>query len=183
MGMDLMEQICTTIWANKASLLRTLQVLEESNPASTARSPVANMVALTGRISQENLKRTLRSLNASLEAARGGTHGGPLTPDQINILVDHAAIDDENTIDYQAFLDAFEIVDLGAPPEDNSHALGGASPLTASDTKAVARGPVRQSRPQPVASPTVVSGGVAYLPGSPKPGLGRFSGTGQFRNF
>merc|ERR1712110_546105 len=124
-----MEQICTTIWANKASLLRTLQVLEENSPMSSAKSPAASFVAVgsfgamggtsLGRVSVDHLKSTLRTLNASLQAARGGTHGTPLTNDQINILVDHAAIDGDGTLDYQAFLDAFEIVDLGAPPEDS----------------------------------------------------------------
>ncbi|CAE8648409.1 unnamed protein product, partial [Polarella glacialis] len=104
---DLMEQICTTIWSNKASLLRTFQVLEEETLLTSAP---------TGRVSKENLRRTLRSLNASLEAARGGAHGAPLTGDQIDILVDHAVFDRDGTLDYQAFLDAFQVVDTGSPP-------------------------------------------------------------------
>jgi len=112
---DLMEQICTTIWANKASLLRTLQVLEETQEAPGSEDEVA---VPTGRVSRENLRRTLRSLNASLEAARGSVHGAPLTGDQIDILVDHAVFDAEDMLDCQAFLDAFEVVDTGAPPED-----------------------------------------------------------------
>lgn len=167
---DLMEQICTTIWANKASLLRTLQVVEESNPASSpVSSPVANMVAPSGRVSQDNLKRILRSLNASLEAARGATHGSPLTCDQINILVDHAALDAEGHLDYQAFLDAFDIVDLGAPVEEIQPASG----VPASH---VSRGLARPApaQHQPAAA---TPGQFTFVqhPSAP-PGLGRFGG-------
>eukprot|EP00428_Durinskia_dybowskii_P033917 CAMPEP_0170273086 /NCGR_PEP_ID=MMETSP0116_2-20130129/36504_1 /TAXON_ID=400756 /ORGANISM="Durinskia baltica, Strain CSIRO CS-38" /LENGTH=511 /DNA_ID=CAMNT_0010524311 /DNA_START=37 /DNA_END=1571 /DNA_ORIENTATION=- len=96
---DLMEQICTTIWANKPSLLRTMQVLEETS--------VAEQDGHVGRISREGLRQTLRSLNASLEAARGvGVHGAPLTEMQIDILVDHAAFDGDGRLSYQDFLDA-----------------------------------------------------------------------------
>lgn len=111
---DLMEQICTTIWANKPSLLRTFEILEES-PVAT---PTGAKSTKIGNVSQENLRCVLRSLNASLTAARGSAHGMPLTNDQIDILVDHAAIQEDGMLDYNAFLDAFQIVDTGAPPED-----------------------------------------------------------------
>lgn len=106
---DLMEQICTTIWANKGSLLRTLQVVEEDTHGG----------APTGRVSKEALRRTLRSLNASLEAARGGGHGAPLTQDQIDIIVDHASVGEDGTLDYQAFLESFQVIDMGAPPDED----------------------------------------------------------------
>jgi len=120
---DLMEQICTTIWTNKASLLRTFQVLEEADCEASMQAPA-------GRVSQGNLRRTVRSLNASLEAARGGTHGAPLTADQIDILVDHAVFDDSATLDYQAWLNSFQVIDMSASTEPQSEtvvAAGGAA--------------------------------------------------------
>merc|ERR1719215_2315666 len=76
---------------------------------------------MQGRISRENLRQTLFSLNASLGAARGvGAHGAPLTDVQIDILSDHAAFDEDGTLDYQAFLDAFQVVDTGAPSDDDA---------------------------------------------------------------
>merc|ERR1711904_265149 len=107
-----MEQICTTIWANKASLLRTFQVLEESAAGTPTRAATTPQ---TGFVSQDSLRCVLRSLNASLTASRGNTHGTPLTNDQIDILVDHAAIQEDGMLDYNAFIDAFQIVDTGAP--------------------------------------------------------------------
>jgi protein phosphatase len=107
--MDLMEQICSTIWANKPSLLRTLQVCEETLESSRSGD-------FTGRIHRDNLKRTLRSLNASL----GGSRGAPLTNDQIDILVDHAECDADGRLNYQKFLDAVQIVDTDPPPEEDS---------------------------------------------------------------
>lgn len=106
--LDLMEQICTTIWRNKASLLLNFKFIEEE--CAPGR--------ISGRVSKENLRRTLKTLNASLEASQGvGVHGAPLTSDQIDILVDHAVFDDLNTLDYQAFLDSFQIVDMGSTRE------------------------------------------------------------------
>merc|ERR1712217_474041 len=108
--MDLMEQICTTIWANKPSLLRTLQVCEESHEHTGSGN-------FAGRISKENLKRTLRSLNASLG---GSNRAAPLTSDQIDILVDHAECDSSDRLNYQQFLDSIQIVDTNPPPDDTS---------------------------------------------------------------
>merc|ERR1712187_931438 len=108
--MDLMEQICTTIWANKPSLLRTLQVCEESHEHTGSGN-------FAGRISKENLKRTLRSLNASLG---GSNRAAPLTTDQIDILVDHAECDNSDRLNYQQFLDSIQIVDTNPPPDDTS---------------------------------------------------------------
>ncbi|CAK9007399.1 unnamed protein product [Durusdinium trenchii] len=107
-GLDLMEQICTTIWRNKASLLGAFKFIEEE--CETGR--------LSGRVSKENLRRTLKSLNASLEASQGvGVHGAPLTSDQIDIIVDHAVFDTNNSLDYEAFLESFQIVDMGSTRE------------------------------------------------------------------
>jgi len=127
--MDLMEQICTTIFTNKSSLMRTMQVVEERSGSQPRRgSPSAGR----GRISREGLRQTLRSLNASLGAARGGglEHGAPLTDMQIDILVDHAAFDEEDTMDYQAFLDAFQILDTCAPSEGEEEDATPVSPAT-----------------------------------------------------
>lgn len=132
--MDLMEQICTTIWANKASLLRTFQVLEEAECEVSMQAPA-------GRVSQDNLRRTVRSLNASLEAARGGTHGAPLTVDQIDILVDHAVFDDNGTLDYQAWLNAFQVIDMCASNEPQSEtvvAAGGGTAATGASRRTFA---------------------------------------------
>lgn len=120
--MDLMEQICTVVWANKPSLLRTMQVLEERCGAEKGFPP--------GRISREGLRQTLRTLNASLGAARGGDpeHGAPLTEVQIAILVDHAAFDHEDTVDHQEFLDAFQIVDTGPQATEDEEDATPASP-------------------------------------------------------
>lgn len=176
--MDLMEQICTTIWANKASLLRTLQVLEENGQATPSPSNSENCPeAPLGRVSRENLKRTLRSLNASLEVARGSSHGAPLTGDQIDILVDHAAFHADGTLEYQAFLDAFEVVDAGAGIEDHATAppLAHRQPSSAGPMVHVtAVGPGR-----PVAAPAAATGGRALVvPGRPaqvsSPRLTRF---------
>jgi len=166
--MDLMEQICTTIWANKASLLRTLQVLEENGQAAPATAEGGGD-ALLGRVSRENLKRTLRSLNASLEAARGCGHGAPLTGDQIDILVDHAAFDAGGTLDYQAFLDSFEVVDTGAdvegqgtpPPLGQRHPGGAGAAARLMPPARVAVGPA-------VAAATPCAGrGTLVVPGRP----------------
>lgn len=106
--LDLMEQICTTIWRNKASLLLNFKFIEEE--VAPGR--------ISGRVSKENLRRTLKTLNASLEASQGvGVHGAPLTTDQIDILVDHAVFDENHTLDYQAFLDSFQVVDMGSSRE------------------------------------------------------------------
>jgi len=130
---DLMEQICTTIWANKASLLRTLQVLEDSACQGSGTAP-------TGHISAETLKRTLRTLNANLGASRGGSRAPPLTGEQIEILVDHSVVEDGNTIDYRAFLDAFQIVDTAAARHAGDEDLSPMSP-TKGDGAAAGRSP------------------------------------------
>merc|ERR1711957_55149 len=161
---DLMEQICSTIWANKPSLLRTMQVIEET-AAVESNTPL-------GRISRENLRRTLRTLNASLEAARAsGAHGAPLTEVQIELLVDHAAWEDDDTLDYQAFLDAFQIVDMGTQDEEDESSpqhspvgavQGAPVPMKPQQAYARAAGPVVPVPQHPVgrfgalsASPTV----------------------------
>ncbi|CAJ1407771.1 unnamed protein product [Effrenium voratum] len=114
---DLMEQICTIIWRNKASLLQAFKFVEEAECEASAKP-------MTGRVSKENLRRTLKSLNASLEASQGvGVHGAPLTSDQIDILVDHAVFDANNTLDYEAFLDSFQIVDMGSTRESQITAM------------------------------------------------------------
>ncbi|CAK9113325.1 unnamed protein product [Durusdinium trenchii] len=94
--------------SDKASLLGAFKFIEEE--CETGR--------LSGRVSKENLRRTLKSLNASLEASQGvGVHGAPLTSDQIDIIVDHAVFDTNNSLDYEAFLESFQIVDMGSTRE------------------------------------------------------------------
>jgi len=111
--MDLMEQICLTIWKNKGSLQQSFVFLEEKE---AERHPL--MPGVAGRVSREGLRATLRSLNSSLEATQGvGVHGAPLTADQIDLLVDHAVFDANNTLDWRAFLASFQLVDMGATRE------------------------------------------------------------------
>jgi len=127
--MDLMEQICTTIWANKPSLLRTLQVCEDT--LGTAVSG-----GVTGSLHRDHLKRTLRSLNASLGVSN---RGAPLTNDQIDILVEHAECDANGRLNYQRWLDAIQIVDTDPPAEEES-------------PKSPSRSPSFQQGPPPRAS-------------------------------
>jgi len=115
---DLMEQICTTIMANASSLLSTLQVLEERAAAAEERK--GGRPGAPGRVTRDIVRHTLRSLNASLEASRSASRGAPLTSDQIDIIVDHACVDADGSLDYKAFLDSFQIVDTLSGGEEGT---------------------------------------------------------------
>jgi len=148
--MDLMETICTTIWTNKPSLTRTLQLLEENFvPSTLDKGPIT----FSGRVTRENLKRTLRSLSASL-----GGQGGrktPLTKDQIDLLADHAAVDSDDRLNYFAFLDAIQIQDMYPANPDE------ASPMSPDTRKFVYN---------PAARSANTSGGTGFASFAPFPG-------------
>jgi len=91
MQICLMEQICTTIFLNKGALLKTFGVTDAH---------------YTQKIGREDFRRVLRSLNTSLNSS-----APPLTAEQINILVDHVNFSSDDMVNYQTFLDAFQVYD------------------------------------------------------------------------
>lgn len=160
--MDLMEKVYTTIWANKPSLLRTLQLLEES--LETSASDRSDSLSFSGMVSRENLKRTLRSLNASLAGGQAGR--APLTRDQIDLLVDHGAFDSDDRLNYLSFLDAIQVEDTDPPSGDPT------SPL---EEKISPFGFAYNPAPRPAATGSKSSPGASKLSNDDRFGFGAMS--------
>mmetsp|Transcript_134662 Transcript_134662/g.430078 ORF Transcript_134662/g.430078 Transcript_134662/m.430078 type:complete len:977 (+) Transcript_134662:670-3600(+) len=92
---DLFEQICSTVWCNKEALLRALHNLDPDK---------------TMRVNADTLNKALHQLNTTI----GGDCKSkrPLLGFQIEALVAHINLDEDGLVDYNAFLDAFQVKDV-----------------------------------------------------------------------
>eukprot|EP00927_Polykrikos_kofoidii_P044306 TRINITY_DN38306_c0_g1_i1.p1 TRINITY_DN38306_c0_g1~~TRINITY_DN38306_c0_g1_i1.p1 ORF type:complete len:1039 (+),score=142.57 TRINITY_DN38306_c0_g1_i1:51-3119(+) len=90
---DVMEHVCTTIWANKAAFLVACRNLDVHHSCE---------------ISKPHLCAVLRALNVS--SGIGCGDGPPLSEEQIEILIDHTHFDPAtDKINYRDFFDSFQI--------------------------------------------------------------------------
>jgi len=90
---DLFEQICATVWCNQEALLSAFHALDPD------RTMMADAAMLT---------QALNGLNRTI----GGSQGHrPLLPVQIEALVSHIQMDENGHVNYNAFLDAFHVID------------------------------------------------------------------------
>lgn len=89
---DLFEQICSCVWGNKEALLSVFHRID------TERRMKVDAAGIT---------RALEEMNSIV----GNGHKRPLLPFQIEALVSHLNFDEECMVNYQEFLDAFEVRD------------------------------------------------------------------------
>jgi len=94
---DLLEHICTIVWANKPALLSSFLLFDDGH---------------TGSVTRAQLSETMRALNLSIDS-----RSPPLTEEQIQTLVDHTRFDaTTNLVRYRNFLDSFQVFDTSFPP-------------------------------------------------------------------
>lgn len=94
---DLMEHVCTFVWANKPALMSTWVLFDEQH---------------TGEVTRAQLVEGLHALNLAVDAT-----SKPLTDEQIMLLVDHTRVDAATgKVRYRRFLDSFQVFDTAAPP-------------------------------------------------------------------
>eukprot|EP00929_Paragymnodinium_shiwhaense_P094982 TRINITY_DN55906_c0_g1_i1.p1 TRINITY_DN55906_c0_g1~~TRINITY_DN55906_c0_g1_i1.p1 ORF type:complete len:1118 (+),score=206.72 TRINITY_DN55906_c0_g1_i1:67-3420(+) len=96
---DIMEHICTTIWANKPALLSACLRFDRQH---------------TSKVTREELSSVLRAMNMAVD-----TCSHPLTDEQIQTLMDHTKFEvGSDKVDYHRFLNSFQVVDVAAPPDE-----------------------------------------------------------------
>ncbi|CAJ1440862.1 unnamed protein product, partial [Effrenium voratum] len=96
--LDVMESICTSIWANKSALRSLFLALD---------------VEHSGRISREDLRK-------ALAAVKAGRNEPLLTAEQVDLILEHTKFNAAtHQVRYNRFLDSFKIFDLTAGIQRN----------------------------------------------------------------
>lgn len=91
-SVDIMEHICTAVWANKPALTSACLLIDSQH---------------TGEVTRQQLTEALRAMNLALDQ-----DSPPITDEQIQVLMDHTRFDaGTGHIRYRHFLDSFQVFD------------------------------------------------------------------------